>query len=112
MKAYNILEQAVLLAGGTVPDELIKKTGVSIINTLLTDLEKESITALADEISFPHIGFFTALTAGAAMMISVLWGDDEGAARMSEVYNGTKKQLLGKISKVKPVLFGGGDNEI
>ena len=112
MKAYNLLEQAVLLAGGTTPDELIKKTGVSIINTLLTDLGRESISSLSDEISSPHIGFFTTLTSGIAMMLAILWGDDEGASTLSEVYNSSRRRLLGKISRVKPTLFGGGDNEI
>ncbi len=112
MKAYNILEQAVLLAGGTTPDELIKKTGVSIINTILTDLGKENISSLCDEISYPHSGFFTVLTSGIAMMLAILWGDDTGTSKLSEVYNSSRQKLLARISRVKPVLFGGGENEV
>lgn len=112
MKAYNILEQAVRLAGGTVPDELLRKTGVSIINTVLTDLKEENIESLTDELSFSESGYFTVLTAGAAMMIAVLWGDDSGAAKFSEVYNSSRKKLLGRVSRVRPTVFGGGENEV
>lgn len=112
MKAYNLLEQAVLLAGGTLPDELLKKTGVSIINTVLTDLERENIASLSDELPSSDVGFLTTLTAGVAMTLAVLWGDDTGASGLSEVYNSARVRLLARISRVKPVLFGGGEYEI
>lgn len=112
MKAYNLLEQAVLLAGGTTPDELVKKTGVSILNTVLTDIGAENINSLADEITFSHNGYFTVLVSGAAMMIAVLWGDDAGIAKLSEIYNSSRKKLLSHISKVRPTLFGGDRNEV
>ncbi len=112
MKAYNILEQAVLLAGGTAPDELLKKTGVSIINTILTDLKEKPISSLADELSFSHQGYFTVIICGVAMMLSVMWGDDAGSARLCEVYNSSRSRLLAAISRIKPTMFGGDGNEV
>ena len=111
MKAINILEQAVLLAGGTTPDETLKKAAVSIINTVLTDLGEKNIGSLADDMSFSSLGMLTVLTSGVAMLLAILWGDDEGAARLSDLYNSSRRQALGKISKVRTTLFGGEQNE-
>ena len=111
MKAFDLLEQAVLLAGGTTPDELLRKTGVSIINTILTDLSVAPITALGDELDFSHQGYFTVAMSGVAMLLSVMWGDDAGASSFCEVYNSSRSRLLKKISERKATHFGGDCNE-
>lgn len=111
MKAFDLLEQAVLLAGGTTPDELLRKTGVSIINTVLTDLSVAPITTLGDELNFSHQGYFTVAMSGVAMLLSVMWGDDAGASSFCEVYNSSRSRLLKKISERKATHFGGDGNE-
>ena len=111
MKAFDLLEQAVLLAGGTTPDELLRKTGVSIINTILTDLSMAPITTLGDELDFSHQGYFTVAMSGVAMLLSVMWGDDAGVSSFCEVYNSSRSRLLKKISARKATHFGGDGNE-
>ncbi len=111
MKAFDLLEQAVLLTGGTTPDGLLRKTGVSIINTILTDLSVAPITTLGDELDFSHQGYFTVAMSGVAMLLSVMWGDDAGASSFCEVYNSSRSRLLKKISERKATHFGGAGNE-
>lgn len=107
MKAYDILDQASKLSCGTAPDELIKKAGVGLINTILSDLNTPPITSLSDEITFSHIGGCTVLTSGVAMLICILLGDDAGLAAMTEIYNSSRHKLLSHISKIRNTAFGG-----
>ena len=110
MKAYDILEQASLLSGGTAPDETLKKAGVGLINTILNDLSKKPILSLSEDITFSHIGGCSVLISGVAMLICLLQGDDAGLAGFNEVYNSGRKKLIGSVSKIKNTIFGGGQS--
>ena len=107
MKAYNIFTEASALAGETAPDELLKKAGVGILNTILEDLNKEPIASLSDQIDFTKSGEYTLLVNGAAMLICLYLGDDAGLTVMNELYSSARKRLFGNIGKVKNTVFGG-----
>lgn len=107
MKAFDILEQASLLAGGTAPDESLKAAGISLINTVLCDLGTKPVRSLADEPLLPSADCTTALINGVSMLICSLQGDDAGLACFNEMYLTHKKKLLCGVRSVRNTLFGG-----
>lgn len=107
MKAYDVLEQASLLASGTAPDESLKKAGVGFINTILVDLYAKPIQSLSDDILFDRTGGCTVVMNGVAMLICLFQGDDAGLSGFNEVYNNGRKRIIGSVSKVKNTVFGG-----
>ncbi|MBO7217769.1 MAG: hypothetical protein J6V50_03625 [Clostridia bacterium] len=107
MKAINLFSDAAILAGESSPDELLKKAGVGLINTILTDLKKPPISSLTDEIEFSRPTEYTAISNGVAMLICLYLGDDAGIAVMSELYINAKKRLLKNTGNIKNTVFGG-----
>lgn len=111
MKAYEILEEASLLATGAPSLPLVKKTGVGLINTVLCDSGFEAICALSDELSFKTARDSASVAKGIAALICLLLGDDTAAASWRNVYESSKNGLKRHISRVKNTAFGGGDIE-
>ena len=107
MKAYNIFTEACALAGEPTPDELLKKAGVGIINTILDDLKKSPISSLSDEVEFSAPGEYTLLVNGTAMLICLYLGDYAGLSVMNELYSSARKRLFGNIGSIKNSVFGG-----
>lgn len=108
MKAIDYLEQASLICRGTAPDEMLKASGVSLINTILCDLKEAPIKALSSEVCLSVQELSACLINGLCMLICILDGDDAGISSFSELYNATRKKGLKGISKIKLALFGGG----
>lgn len=111
MKAYEILEEAALLATGSPPIPLIKKTGVGLINTVLCDLGLATVNALSDELPLAEPRDGTTAAKGIAALIALLIGDDSAAVGWRTLYEGSKSRAKRHISRVKNTAFGGGDFE-
>lgn len=106
MKAYNIFTEACSLAGEMTPDESLKKAGVGIINTILEDLNENTVCSLSDEVEFSKTGEYTLLINGVAMLICLYLGDDAGLSVMNELYSSARKRLFGNIGSIKNTVFG------
>ena len=107
MKAFNIFSEAASLAGEGAPDELLKKAGVGLINTILEDIKRPPISSLTDDIEFSRPSEYTVLLNGVAMLICLYLGDDAGVSVMNELYSSARKRLFGNIGKIKNTVFGG-----
>ena len=112
MKAYEILEEAALLATGSPPDPLIIKSGTGLINTVLADLDHPSIQLLNEEVLFSHPGGDTVAVSGIAMLICILLGDDAGLSAFNELYHSSRSRFMKRVSRVKNTVFGGGRDEV
>ncbi len=108
MKAYNILENACALIG-TELDEGIKKAGVGLTNTILEDLKIPTVCSLSEEITAEK-EYFTLISNGVAMLLSVYLGDDANLSVMSELYNNSRRRLLKRVDNVKETVFRGDIN--
>ncbi len=107
MKAIDFLEQASLICRGAAPDEMLKASGVSLINTILADLNESPVKTLSSELYFSEQGRSSCLTNGLCMLICLLDGDDFGLSSFSELYNSTRKKSFGSVGKIRSALFGG-----
>lgn len=100
MTGNEILKEAAFLMGFETPSEEMNNIGLTVINFVLEDLNKEGITSLDDEVTLSD-SLKAALTAGTSMLLSVAIGDLRAKECFSVIYN----EKRNKVKRAKGVVI-------
>ena len=104
MTGKDILKEAAFLMGFETPSEEMNTIGLTVINFVLEDLDKEGIKELEDEITLSDTLKAT-VVAGVSMLLSVAIGDLRAKESFSVIYNEKRskvKRTKGRVSDSLP----------
>ncbi len=98
MTGNDILKDAAALMAFETPSEEMQNIGLTIINFVLEDLDKESVKTLEDSIELTEAEA-SAEKVGVAMLLSVALGDLRAKECFSEIYHEKRRKVKnGKTS--------------